>query len=70
MQMSQAHAERGWEYFTSRGVLARDLSLNLPGLERVIRTQIEAGLLPPQTAVATSPYIEPGYLTRAGSSAH
>lgn len=69
MHMSQAHAERGWEYFTSRGVLARDLSLNLPGLERVIRTQIEAGLLPPQTAVSTSPFIEPGYLTRARSSA-
>ena len=65
MHMSQAHAERGWDYYTSRGVLARDLSLNLRGLEEVIKTQIAAGLLPQDSAIDTAPYIEPAYLAQA-----
>lgn len=67
MHMSPAHAQRGWHYYTSRGVLTRDLSLNLLGLERVIRTQVAAGLLPPGTTADTSPYIEADYLAQAGA---
>ncbi len=70
MHMSLAHAERGWDYYTSRGVLARDLSLNLRGLQQVIQTQVAAGLLAAGTGDDTAPYIETGYLARARTDLH
>jgi ABC-type nitrate/sulfonate/bicarbonate transport system substrate-binding protein len=65
MGMSRAHAERGWDYYTGRGVLARDLSLNLKGLDKVIRAQIQAGLLPQDAETDAGSYVEPGYLDEA-----
>ncbi len=65
MHMSLAHAERGWDYYTSHGVLSPDLSLNIRGLEKVIGTQVDAGLLPQGKPPDTTPFIEPGYLAQA-----
>ena len=70
MHMSLAHAERGWDYYTSCGVLARDLSLHPHGLQRVIQTQIAAGLLAAGSGDDTAPYIETGYLARARTVAN
>ena len=65
MDMSRAHAERGWDYYTGRGALTRDLSLNLKGLDKVIRAQIQAGLLPQDAETDPGGYVEPGYLDEA-----
>jgi len=65
MGMSRAHAERGWDYYTGRGALTRDLSLNLEGLDKVVRAQIRAGLLSQDAAADPGSYVEPGYLDDA-----
>lgn len=68
MHMSRVHAGRGWDYYTTRGVLPRDLALNRKGLAKVIAAQILAGLLPPQASAEPGDYIEPAYLDEARAS--
>lgn len=65
MDMSRAHAERGWDYYTGRSVLTRDLGFNRKGLEKVIRAQIQAGLLPHDAETDPGSYAEPDYLDEA-----
>lgn len=59
------YAARAWDYYTGTGALTRDLSVNCRGLERVIATQIEAGLLPGSAAAAADAYIVEDYLREA-----
>jgi len=68
MDMSRAYAERGWDYYTERSVLTRDLALNTKGLDKVIRAQIQAGLLSPDAATDPGDYVEPDYLDEARAS--
>ena len=63
--MSRAHAARAWDYCTGRGALTRDLSLNFKGLDKVIRAQIQAGVLPQDAETDPGSYVEPGYLDEA-----
>ncbi len=46
MEISGAHAERGWDYYVGHNVLTRDLEVNVKGLVAVIQAQRRAGLLP------------------------
>ena len=68
MEMSRAHAERGWDYYTGRSVLTRDLGFNTKGLDKVVRAQIQAGLLSPDAAADPGDYVEPSYLEEARAS--
>lgn len=68
MGVSRAHAERGWDYYTGRSVLTRDLALNTKGLNKVIRAQIQAGLLAQDAATDPGDYVEPDYLDEARAS--
>ncbi len=65
MDMALSHAERGWDYYTGRGVLAPDLALSSAGLTQVIAAQVKAGLLGAQAADNIQAYIEPAYLEEA-----
>ncbi len=46
MDISRDHAERGWDYYTGKAVLTRELEINPRGLAAVIDSQRSAGLLP------------------------
>ena len=58
-------AERAWDHYTGTNALARDMSVNRKGLEKVITTQIEAGLLPKDASTAAASYVADDYLSEA-----
>ena len=60
------YAERAWDHYTRTNVLARDMAVNGKGLEKVIATQMEAGLLPEDASVAAASYMVDDYLRDAG----
>jgi ABC-type nitrate/sulfonate/bicarbonate transport system substrate-binding protein len=65
MDISVAHAARGWDYITQRRVLTPDLSLDPAAVDAVRRTQIAAGLLAADAPADLAPYCEGGYLQAA-----
>ncbi|MSQ72116.1 MAG: ABC transporter substrate-binding protein [Betaproteobacteria bacterium] len=67
MDISQDHAERGWDYYTGKGVLTRDLEMNMKGLARVIESQQAAGLLPTGAASDPEAYMAREFLAAARS---
>ncbi len=67
MDISQEHAERGWDYYTGKGVLTRNLEMNLKGLARVIESQRSAGLLPREASSDPQAYMAGEFLNAARS---
>ncbi|UUX95340.1 ABC transporter substrate-binding protein [Aquabacterium sp. J223] len=59
------HAERAWDYYTSTNALTRDLSVNRRGLEVVLDTQRQAGLLPPGAPTGLDAYVDLTWLDAA-----
>lgn len=62
------YAERAWDHYTRTNALDRDMAVNRKGLEKVIATQIEAGLLPETASTAAATYIVDDYLHEAQKS--
>lgn len=65
MDIPRDHAERGWDYFTSQGVLTRDLEINADGLAAVMASQKAAGLLPANFSPDPLGCVEPEFLAAA-----
>lgn len=65
MDISVAHAARGWDYISRRRVLAPDLALDPAAVEAVRQTQITAGLLAADAPAELARYCEPAYLVAA-----
>lgn len=63
------YAERGWEYFTRTRNITPDLSVNRPGLVKVIEVLKAAGQLPPGTSADPGRYIDGDYLAQAIATA-
>ena len=63
--MKPAYAERGWDYFTRTGAITRDMSINEPGLGKVIEAQKSAGLVGEGVAVEPRKYVDGSYLEQA-----
>ena len=62
------YAERAWDHYIGTNALARDMAVNRKGLEKVIATQVEAGLLPKDASTAATTYIVGDYLRAAQNS--
>jgi len=62
---SLAYARRAWDYYTSTNALTRDLSVNIAGLEKVIETQIEAGLVDRTAPRDLENYVNTSFLSEA-----
>jgi ABC-type nitrate/sulfonate/bicarbonate transport system substrate-binding protein len=62
------YAERAWDHYTHSNALERDMAVNLKGLEKVIATQMEAGLLPKDASTSPASYIADDYLREAKAS--
>jgi ABC-type nitrate/sulfonate/bicarbonate transport system substrate-binding protein len=56
------YAERAWEHYTRTNALNRDLAINRKGLEKVISTQMQAGLLASDASTDAAAYIAHSYL--------
>jgi ABC-type nitrate/sulfonate/bicarbonate transport system substrate-binding protein len=63
------YAERAWDHYTGTGALSRDMAINRKGLEKVIATQMEAGLLSEGASMSTANYVVDDYLRDARNSA-
>ena len=59
------YAERAWDYYTGTNALTRDMSVNRKGLEKVVATQKQAGLLPQEAPSEAAAYIVDDYLRAA-----
>ena len=59
------HARRGWEYFTRTQTITPDLSVNKPGLVKVIEVLKAAGQVPSDISADPDRYINPSYLATA-----
>jgi ABC-type nitrate/sulfonate/bicarbonate transport system substrate-binding protein len=59
------YAERAWDHYTLTNALDRDLTINRKGLEKVISTQMQAGLLPSDASAEAAAYISDSYLRDA-----
>lgn len=64
MEISDAHAERGWDYYIGQDILTRNLEIDLKGLFSVIQAQRSAGLLPPNVPEDPDFYIDRTFLKR------
>lgn len=60
-----AYAERAWDYFTKTGNITRDLSVNEPGLTKVVEVMRRAGLLTRSGPVELSRYVDGRFLAEA-----
>ena len=56
------YAERAWDYFTTTGNITRDMSVNTPGLAKVVETMRRAGILKDSSAVDTARYVDSSFL--------
>ena len=65
MDISLEHAERGWDYYTGKAVLTRDLEINPKGVAAVIESQRSAGLLPGDFASDPESCLEREFLAAA-----
>ena len=65
MDISREHAERGWDYYTGKAVLTRDLEINPKGVAAVIESQRSAGLLPGDFASDPESCLEREFLAAA-----
>ena len=65
MDISREHAERGWDYYTGKLVLTRDLEINPRGITAVIDSQRSAGLLPGNFASDPESCLEREFLAAA-----
>lgn len=63
MDISMAHAERGWDYYTGQNILTRDLSINQKGLAAVMDAQASAGLLAAGASRDPQSYIDRSFLS-------
>ena len=61
----EEHARRAWDYYTSTDALTRDMSVNERGLQVVLQTQREAGLLSPDAPQDVAFYVDPSWLEAA-----
>ena len=59
------YAERAWDYYTGTNALTRDMSVNRKGLEKVVVTQKQAGLLPQEAPSEAAAYVVDDYLRAA-----
>ena len=59
------YAERAWDYYTGTNALTRDMSVNRKGLEKVVVTQKQAGLLPQEAPSEATAYVVDDYLRAA-----
>ena len=59
------YAERAWDHYIGTNALARDMAVNRKGLDKVIATLMEAGLLPKDASTSTAAYIVDDYLRDA-----
>ena len=62
------YAERAWDHYIGTNALARDMAVNRKGLEKVIATLVEAGLLPKDASTSIAAYIVNDYLRDAQNS--
>lgn len=62
---SLAYARRAWDYYTSTNALTRNLSVNSAGLEKVLQTQIEAGLVDESASRDVQSYVDLRFLQEA-----
>ncbi len=62
------HAHRAWRYYTATNSLTRDMSINEKGLEVVVETQRQAGLLPPGSPAGLDHYVDLRWLNSARAS--
>ena len=62
------YAERAWDHYIGTNALARDMAVNRKGLDKVIATLMEAGLLPKDASTSTAAYIVDDYLRDARRS--
>jgi len=62
------YAERAWDHYIGTNALARDMAVNRKGLDKVIATLMEAGLLPKDASTSTAAYIVDDYLRDAQRS--
>ncbi|MEA3028210.1 MAG: hypothetical protein QOF91_3495 [Alphaproteobacteria bacterium] len=62
------YAERAWDHYTGTDALAHDMAINRKGLEKVIATQVDAGLMSKGASTAVAAYIVEGYLRDARNS--
>ena len=62
------YAERAWDHYIGTNALARDMAVNRKGLDKVIATLMEAGLLPKDASTSTATYIVDDYLRDAQRS--
>jgi ABC-type nitrate/sulfonate/bicarbonate transport system substrate-binding protein len=60
-----SHAERAWDFFTGSNALTRDASVNMKGLQQVISTLKEAGLLAAAASDDPGTYVDSTYLREA-----
>jgi len=63
------YAERAWDYYTGTNALTRDMSVNRKGLEKVVATQKQAGLLPQNAPDDAGAYVVDEYLREARAGA-
>ena len=63
------YAERAWGYYTGTNALTRDMSVNRKGLEKVVATQKQAGLLPQNAPDDAGAYVVDEYLREARAGA-
>ena len=68
MEISQEHAARGWDYYTSNNVITRDISINMQGVDCLIETLASAGLLPAGIDRIAARYLAPEFLAEARDS--
>lgn len=59
------HAERAWDFFTGTNALTRDASVNMKGLEQVIATLKQTGLLAKDAPDDPATYVDDSYLKAA-----
>ncbi|MES2281099.1 MAG: ABC transporter substrate-binding protein [Pseudomonadota bacterium] len=59
------YAQKAWDYYTQTNALTRDLSVNRKGLEVVIQTQIDAGLIAKDAPTSVDFYLAPECIIKA-----
>jgi len=65
----QDHAQRAWDYYIGTDALTRDMSINRKGLEMVLATQRQAGLLSAEAPQRLDAYVDDTWLDAARRTA-
>lgn len=65
LRVSREHAERGWEYYTSREVIPRDQRVSGAGMETVFSLMEATGIVARRDDRALDDYVDSSYLDKA-----